>query len=86
MIPQLLPADTTAEALRAQLNILRRLSPSRRPELACRMTDSLREFVASGVRRRHPEYDERQVKLATIRLMLGDALYREVFSDEDVAV
>ena len=83
---ELIPADTTPEAFRAQVEIWRRLSPTRRLEMACRMTDSLRELVKAGVRNRHPEYDERLVKLAMIRLFLGDELFHKVYPGVDVAV
>jgi hypothetical protein len=81
---ELIPGDTSLEAFRVELSILRRLSAGRRLKMACRMTDSLRNVVASGVRSRHPEYTERQVKLATIRLTLGDELFREVYRGMDV--
>ncbi len=83
---ELFPADTTPEAFQVELEILRRLSPDRRLEMACRMTDSLRQVVEAGIRRRHPDYDERQVRLALIRINLGDALFREVYPGVDVDV
>ena len=43
------------------------------------MSESLREVVAAGVRHRHPEYDEKQVRLAVIRLALGDDLFHKVY-------
>src|SRR5437588_5125605 len=64
------PADTTREAWQVQMEVLRRMSPNRRLELAFQMTNSLREVVASGVRSRHPEYSDDQVRLAVIRLTL----------------
>jgi hypothetical protein len=73
------PADTTLEAFRVQLGIFQRMPADRRLALALRMSDSLRALVGSGVRARHPDYTERQVKLAVIRLSLGDELFRTAF-------
>jgi hypothetical protein len=81
---ELIPADTTREAYLVQLAILRRLSPDRRLEIACRMTDALREIVAAGVRSRHPEYTEQQVKMGMIRLWLGEELFRKVYPGVDI--
>jgi hypothetical protein len=81
-----LPADTTLEAMRVQHGVYRRMPPERRLELAFEMTEWARELSAAGVRARHPEYTERQVKLAVIRLTLGEELFRKAFPGEDVAV
>lgn len=79
-----IPADTTAEAMRVQLDVYRRMAPQQCLEMACRMSDSARRLSAAGVRARHPEYDERKVELAVIRLMLGEELFRTAFPNEDV--
>ena len=53
----------------------------KRLELALRMSDTLREVTAAGVRQRHPTYSSDQVRLAVIRLSLGDELFRKVYPD-----
>ena len=78
------PADTTLEAARVQAEIFRRMSPGKRLDLAVQMSNSLRRLVASGVRGRHPDYSDDQVRLATIRLCLGNDLFRRVFPGVDV--
>jgi hypothetical protein len=83
---ELIPADTTPEAWRVQVEVYRRMSPSRRLELACQMTDSLRRVVAAGVRARHPEYSEEQVRLAFARLWLGDDLFCKVHPGVEITV
>jgi hypothetical protein len=83
---QFVPADTTPEAARVQLEIFRRMPPEKRLKLAFQMSDSLRELVASGVRGRHPDYTEEQVRLAVIRLTLGDKLFRQVYPGQDIKV
>ena len=78
------PADTTPEAARVQLEIFRRMNPSRRLELACEMSDTIRKVSADGVRSRHPEYTEEQVNLAVARLMLGAELFSKAFPGVEI--
>lgn len=84
MILSWVAADTTEEAARVQLAAFRRMTPEKRLELAFQMTNDLRRRLAEGVRQRHPEYSEDQVRLAVIRLTLGDDLFRTVYPDVDV--
>src|SRR5438128_2059180 len=79
-------ADTTAEAANVQIEIYRRMAPEQRLKQAFEMTEFARALSAAGVRARHPDYTERQVRLAVIRLTLGDELFRLGYPDEDVAV
>jgi hypothetical protein len=83
---QLLPADTSLDAARIQAGIFRRMAPGRRLELAFEMSQALRERLACGIRSRHPEYSEQQVRLAVIRLTLGDELFRQVYPGTDIAL
>jgi hypothetical protein len=80
-----LPSDTSLEAIRIQHTIYRRMPPEKRLRLACQMSDSIRAVAADGVRARHPDYTERQVQLAVIRMTLGEELFRRVYPGEDVA-
>ena len=74
-----LPRDTTLDALWVQLDALRRMGETGRANLAADLSESLRQHVEAGVRHRHPEYDERTVRLAAIRVRLGDDLFRRAF-------
>jgi len=68
--------DTDPEADRVQWEIYARMSGSERLELALEMSVAMREITADGIRHRHPEYDETQVRHALNRMMLGDSLFR----------
>ena len=78
----MIPADTTLEAARKQFEILRRLGPEARLKIAFEMSDNLRRIVESGVRKRHPDWDEETLRHRILYLMIGKRLYREVFGDE----
>jgi hypothetical protein len=80
------PADTTLEAARVHSEIYRRMSPARRLELVLEMSESFRRVMAEGVKSRHPDYTPEQVRLAVIRLSLGDELFAQVYPGVQVAV
>ena len=79
-----LPADTTLEAARVQWGIFRDMPPSHRLELAFQLSNTLRQWVASGVQSRHPDYSAEQIHWAVIRLTLGEVLFRQVYPDVDI--
>jgi hypothetical protein len=82
----IVPADTTPEAAAVQLEVFRRMSDDRRLQLALQMSNTLRRLAADGVRERHPDYSEDQVRLAVIRLTAGEELFRQAFPGVDVQV
>ena len=43
------------------------------------LSDNLRQIVRDGVRHRHPDWDEDQVKRETFRIVYGERLCGEVF-------
>jgi hypothetical protein len=73
-----IPADTTLEAARKEFEILRKLGPQVRASMAFEMSDNLRRIVEAGVRNRHPDFDEKKIKLQVLQLMIGDKLYRQM--------
>jgi hypothetical protein len=78
------PADTTPEAWAAQLALLRRMDGSRRAALAFRLTRQAREASRAGIRGRHPEYGDEEVRRAFFRLLHGDAVTRTVWPDREL--
>ena len=78
------PADTTAEAWEAQAALLRRLSGPERIAIAFRLTRLAREACRAGIRSRHPEYGDGEVKRAFFRMLHGDAATRSVWPDQEL--
>lgn len=76
-----MPPDTTVEAERKQFEILRRLDAQTRLNMACELSDHLRNIVEAGVRLRHPEYDEHKVNRQVVRLMIGETLFKQICTD-----
>ena len=64
--------------------MLRRQGIVARARMTFDASDALRGTLEAGVRHRHPTYSEWQVRLATLRLMLGPELFAMVHPDETI--
>ena len=73
--------DTTLNAEKVQIDILRRMKPEQRLQIAVNLARTTRRLLMEGVRMRHPNYSEEQVRLATIRLILKDDLFLSAYPD-----
>ena len=73
--------DTSREAEKKQIEILRRLGPEGRLLAAIELSRTSRSLLLEGVKRRHPDYDERQIRLETIRLTLPAELFRAAYPE-----
>ena len=63
--------DTTPAAAAIQLMLYRRLGPSGRAQIAADLSDAVRETALAGIRRRHPEYTEAEVRQSFLELVYG---------------
>ncbi len=79
----LIPSDTTIDALRKQFEILERIGIEGRAEMTFELSDNLRQIIESGVRLRHPEYNNHQVRREVLHITLGDELYRKAFEERE---
>jgi hypothetical protein len=73
------PRDTDEKAEQVQLELLRRLSPQRRVEMTAQLSEDVRAIARAGIRTRHPEYTDEQVRHALFRLLYGEELFRRVW-------
>ena len=71
--------DTTPEALRAYYGVIRRMTPEERLNAGLRLGRRMRALTETGVRMRHPDYNDDQVRLAVIRLRLGRELFEKAY-------
>jgi hypothetical protein len=62
--------------------VLRRLSEADRARLTIEMSDQAFEVARRGLRQRHPEYTEEDVRLAMLRLLHGDDLVQRIYPTE----
>ena len=78
------PDDTEAEAHARQIEAYRRMSGSERVAVAFRLNEWARRTTQAGIRSRHPDYTEEQVRRALRRLWLGDELTRQAWPDQEL--
>ena len=58
------PLDTSPEADRIQLEIFRKMKPEERLRRGFELSVAMKRLNATGVRMRHPEYSDDEVRLA----------------------
>ena len=75
------PKDTTVEAAVEQVRILREMGIEGRAAMTFQLSDNLHKTIEAGVRHRHPDFDDRAVRLAVLRLKIGDDLFKQVIKD-----
>ena len=71
--------DTSEDAARVQLEVYRRMAPSERLNVGLELTRMSRDLLAQGIRARHPEYSDDQVKWAVIRVWIGRDMFRRAY-------
>ena len=80
------PLDTTEEADRIQIEIYRAMSSERRLRLGFESSDLSWKLQAAGVRLRHPEYSDEDVRLAVTRINVGDELFLRAYPSRKLIV
>lgn len=78
------PLDTTPDAHEAQLDAYRRMEGRGRVAVMFRLGEMTRRTSMAGIRHRHPEYDDVQVRLALARLLFGDNLVRRAWPEQEL--
>ena len=73
-------SDTSLDALRAQYDALRKLSPTRRLELVDDLTELARSMTMAGLRHRNPEASPEQLEVLFFEIALGRELATRVLA------
>jgi hypothetical protein len=76
---QTLSRDTSPDAERVQLELLRRMPPWRKLELVGAMTRTVYALLLAGLRERYPRATERELRLRRAALVLGRDLATRVY-------
>lgn len=74
--------DTTREADRVQFECYMRMTASERLRMGLQLSEMVRKSLLEGVRMRHPEYTQEQLRLAVIRIMLPKHLFAAAYPDD----
>ena len=75
------PLDTSSEAERVQIEVFRRMTPEQRLNTSIQLSQTSRKLLAAGIRKRHPDYTEQQIKFAVLRLLLPSELFLAVYPE-----
>lgn len=67
--------DTTRQAEQIQIEALRRMGPEGRLRAGVSLARASRDLLLTGLRKRHPEFDENQIKMAYLQLVLPRDLF-----------
>lgn len=65
--------DTTPEARRVLVEGLRRMTPSQKLARVRSLNRSVEQMARAGIRMRHPNADEAEIRIRLARLWLDDA-------------
>ena len=63
--------DTSPKVTEAHLRLYREIGETGRARIAAEMSDLLRDLAITGVRQRHPEYDEEQILAEVLAVFYG---------------
>jgi hypothetical protein len=63
--------DTSTTARERQRETFRRMTPEQRLALAAEMSDEIRAVAESGIRQRHPDYSDDEIREALVVILLG---------------
>jgi len=73
------PQDTTSDAAKVQIAVLKKIGAEGRLEMTLELSDNIRDITMSGIRTRHPEYSEDTVMKALIKYLHGESVFKEYF-------
>lgn len=71
--------DTTPEAEEVLVRLLRQMPVSQKIEMVCELNGTVRRLAIAGLRERHPDADEEEIRRRLADLLLGKELAAEVY-------
>lgn len=71
--------DTDERGRRRYHELLRRLTPAQRLEVASSLTESVREFAMAGLRHRHPLANEEELRCRLTVRLYGREVARRLY-------
>lgn len=79
--PNAIPGDTSPEVWRRQMAAIASRSVAERLDEWAQLNRGVARMTEQATRRRHPDYDDRQIFLVLVRQLYGDDLAFEVWPD-----
>jgi hypothetical protein len=78
------PFDTSPDTHEFQIAAYRQMTPEQKAELIVEISDAAREVSREGIRMRHPDYSDEDVKRALFVLLHGRKLAEDFFGEGNV--
>ena len=79
----LIPSDTTIDALRKQFEILERIGIEGRAKMTFELSDKARQKLIDDIKKQHPEFTKQQLIIEIIRRCYGEELAQKVAAWKD---
>jgi len=76
--------DISRQCTEKEIEMYRRMTAEQRVRLSMRLTETWRNRIVAGVRRRHPNYTEQQMRMAVLYLMHGKELFQKVYPGQEI--
>jgi hypothetical protein len=76
------PRDTSPEAWKVLMDVIRQMTPEQRLERCLDLTESMRLNAEAGLREAFPKASEREIFLRAGKQRLGAELFHKVYGDE----
>jgi hypothetical protein len=77
-----IPPDTTPDAHRKQIEILRKMSPERQALISFELSDNVRQIAIAGIRKMRPDFTETQIRRELLRRLVGDELFQKIIAEK----
>ncbi|MEO0096991.1 MAG: hypothetical protein ABIK78_02715 [candidate division WOR-3 bacterium] len=74
--------DTLSKMEKIQIEILKKMPPEKRLELSLELTKISLKLLEEGIRKRNPNYTEREVKQAIKKILLGEDTFKLVYKED----
>ena len=79
----MLAHDTSPQAAAVQRRLYRQMGPKRRLLLALSLCDEARAIAEAGIRARHPDYTDEEVREALFVRLYGEPMPRKAFPTQE---
>jgi hypothetical protein len=81
---EVIPQDTSKEAAEIQAAVFKDMTVSQRMAITFQLSNNMRSLVIAGIKKRHPEYTDKQIVEAVIKLTVEKELFQKVFPNSTV--
>jgi hypothetical protein len=79
-----IPRDTPLKVAKMLFSLIKKRNASEKLWYTTQLSDGLMALSKQGIRNRHPEYTEKQVTQAYLKIILNRFLYNKIFPGSDI--